>query len=282
MVSIIRRITTLGILGSGQMGTGIGLVGANTANLSVKIYDTSESQKKKSEEYITTWLTKKSKLESLKKIEYQSSLDFIPECDFVIEAIPEIVEEKTKLLGIVSSLMKDSAILASNTSSISITKLAKSSKFPDKVIGMHFMRPVEVMTLVEVIRGLHTSDETHKTTIELAKAMGKTTSNSKDTPGFIINKLLIPYINEAIFVLYEGVASREDIDITMKLGANTPMGPLRLADFIGLDTVFNISKVIFKETGDPKYRPCSLLSRYVDAGWLGVKSGKGFYEYPRN
>jgi 3-hydroxybutyryl-CoA dehydrogenase len=171
------------------------------------------------------------------------------------------------------------AILASNTSSISITKLGAATKRPDKVIGMHFMNPVPVMKLVEVIRGMATSDETYEKVRTLSEQMGKTALDCQDSPGFVSNRVLMPMINEAIFTLYEGVASRESIDGIMKLGMNHPMGPLTLADFIGLDVCLAIMNVLYEGLGDPKYRACPLLKRYVDAGWLGRKSGRGFYEY---
>jgi 3-hydroxybutyryl-CoA dehydrogenase len=197
----------------------------------------------------------------------------------VIEAIIEKTEAKTQLFATLDRVTRPDCILASNTSSISITKIAAATQRPDKVIGMHFMNPVPVMTLVEVIRGIATSDETWQKVEDLAKRMGKTPIEVNDYPGFISNRVLMPMINEAIFALYEGVATREAIDGVMKLGMNHPMGPLTLADFIGLDVCLAILRVLEQGFGDPKYRPCPLLVKMVDAGWLGRKSGRGFYDY---
>jgi 3-hydroxybutyryl-CoA dehydrogenase len=199
----------------------------------------------------------------------------------VIEAIIENLDAKTKLFATLDQVTGPACILASNTSSISITKIAAATKRPEQVIGMHFMNPVPVMTLVEVIRGIATSDETYQKVEELAKRMGKTPIEVNDYPGFISNRVLMPMINEAIFALYEGVATREAIDGVMKLGMNHPMGPLTLADFIGLDVCLAILRVLESGFGDPKYRPCPLLVKMVDAGWLGRKSGRGFYAYSR-
>ena len=205
--------------------------------------------------------------------------DAVGDADIVIEAIIENTEAKSQLFATLDQATKSDCILASNTSSISITKIAAATKRPDKVIGMHFMNPVPVMTLVEVIRGIATSDETWQKVEDLAKRMGKTPIEVNDYPGFISNRVLMPMINEAIFTLYEGVATREAIDGVMKLGMNHPMGPLALADFIGLDVCLAILRVLEQGFGDPKYRPCPLLVKMVDAGWLGKKSGRGFYDY---
>ena len=199
--------------------------------------------------------------------------------DLVVEAIVENLAAKTALFEKLDRLTKPECILSSNTSSISITKIAASTKRPEKVIGMHFMNPVPVMTLVEVIRGIATSDETYRAVEDLSKRMGKTPIEVNDYPGFISNRVLMPMINEAIFTLYEGVAAPEAIDGVMKLGMNHPMGPLTLADFIGLDVCLAILRVLEDGFGDPKYRPCPLLVKMVDAGWLGRKSGRGFYDY---
>jgi 3-hydroxybutyryl-CoA dehydrogenase len=198
---------------------------------------------------------------------------------FVVEAITESLEAKREVFRALDEACGPEAILASNTSSISITRLGAATRRPDKVIGMHFMNPVPVMKLIEVIRGIATSDETWSRTRALAERMGKTALECNDSPGFVSNRVLMPMINEAVFALHEGVATRESIDGIMKLGMNHPMGPLTLADFIGLDVCLAILNVLHTELGDPKYRPCPLLRKYVDAGWLGRKSGRGFYEY---
>jgi 3-hydroxybutyryl-CoA dehydrogenase len=198
-----------------------------------------------------------------------------------VEAVAERYEIKSKLLRELSLLVRPGTILASNTSSISLTKLAANAERPEEVIGMHFMNPVPVMKLVEVIRGLQTSQATLDKTLEVAELLGKATCQSADRPGFIANRVLVPYLNEAINVLNEGIATKEDIDKCMVLGTNVPMGPLALSDFIGLDTVLYILNVLHEEFGDSKYRPSPLLVNYVHAGWLGKKTGRGFYEYPK-
>ena len=198
---------------------------------------------------------------------------------FVIEAVTEDLTVKTELFSVLDGITPPETILASNTSSISITRLGAATRRPDKVIGMHFMNPVPVMKLVEVIRGIATSTETYERVRSLTEQLGKIALDCNDSPGFVSNRVLLPMINEAIFALYEGVATRESIDGIMKLGMNHPMGPLELADFIGLDVCLAILKVLYDGLGDPKYRACPLLTKYVDAGWLGRKSGRGFYEY---
>ena len=213
------------------------------------------------------------------RIKTTTDLNALTGASFVVEAITEDLQVKTELFSELDRIMAPEAILASNTSSISITKLAAATQRPDRVIGMHFMNPVPVMKLVEVIRGIATSDATYEKVRALTEKLGKTALDCHDSPGFVSNRVLMPMINEAIFTLHEGVATRESIDGIMKLGMNHPMGPLALADFIGLDVCLAILRVLYDGFGDPKYRACPLLRQYVDAGWLGRKTGRGFYEY---
>jgi 3-hydroxybutyryl-CoA dehydrogenase len=276
------------VIGAGTMGNGI----AHTAaayGFDVTLVDVSDAVLDRAVKTITANLQRgvdKGKMTAeerdavVGRIRRETSVDNIgTDADIVIEAIVEKTEAKTSLFAQLDRITKPECILASNTSSISITKIAAATQRPDKVIGMHFMNPVPVMTLVEVIRGIATSDETYRLVEDLSKRMGKTPIEVNDYPGFISNRVLMPMINEAIFTLYEGVATPEAIDGVMKLGMNHPMGPLTLADFIGLDVCLAILRVLEEGFGDPKYRPCPLLVKMVDAGWLGRKSGRGFYRY---
>ncbi|HEX8619994.1 MAG TPA: 3-hydroxybutyryl-CoA dehydrogenase [Thermoanaerobaculia bacterium] len=277
------------VIGGGTMGNGIAHTAA-ASGFDVTLVDVNESILQRAVTTITGNLQRgvdKGKMTAeerdaiVARIKPETNLDAIGNADIVIEAIIEKLEAKTDLFARLDNVTRPECILASNTSSISITKIAAATKRPDKVIGMHFMNPVPVMTLVEVIRGIATSDETWQKVEDLSKKMGKTPIEVNDYPGFISNRVLMPMINEAIFTLYEGVATREAIDGVMKLGMNHPMGPLTLADFIGLDVCLAILRVLEQGFGDPKYRPCPLLVKMVDAGWLGRKSGRGFYEYKK-
>jgi 3-hydroxybutyryl-CoA dehydrogenase len=275
------------VIGAGTMGNGIAHTAA-ASGFDVTLIDVAEAFLERGMSTIGANLqrgvdkgkmTAEEKQQVLGRIRATSDIAAAADADIVIEAIIENLAAKTELFAQLDALTGADCILASNTSSISITKIAAATKRPDKVIGMHFMNPVPVMTLVEVIRGIATSDETYARVAELSKRMGKTAIEVNDYPGFISNRVLMPMINEAIFALFEGVATAESIDGVMKLGMNHPMGPLTLADFIGLDVCLAILRVLEEGFGDPKYRPCPLLVKMVDAGWLGRKSGRGFYDY---
>ena len=280
---------TIGIVGFGQMGRGIAQVAA-TKGFPVKVYDSSEESLQKGTALIEKQLQRGVQKgrwgeelvrESLERLKGVSRLEELGDCTIVIEAATEKKEIKADIFSQLDGILSPKAILASNTSSISITFLASHTGRPDRVAGMHFMNPVPVMKLVEGIRGLETSDETFGKIQSLAVEMGKTFIQVRDVAGFAINRILMPTINEAVYTLYEGVAGKEDIDTGMKLGAHWPMGPLELADFIGLDTCLSIMEVLHEGLGDGKYRPCPLLRNYVLAGRLGRKSGRGFYNYEK-
>ncbi|MGA7731990.1 MAG: 3-hydroxybutyryl-CoA dehydrogenase [Chloroflexia bacterium] len=281
------EIKTVGVVGAGTMGNGIAQVFASSG-FEVKLRDVGEAQLERGMGSIRKSLGKlveKGKIgqeesdAALARITTTTELSDLAGCDLVVEAIFENYDAKAAAFKELDGLLHPEAILASNTSSIDITRLAAVTGRPDRFIGMHFFNPVPLMQLVEVIRGLATSDETYATVRDLAVKLGKTPVEVRDYPGFVSNRVLMPMINEAVFVLYEGVASKEDIDTVMKLGMNHPMGPLTLADFIGLDVCLDILHVLYDGFKDPKYRPCPLLVKMVQAGKLGRKSGEGFYKY---
>jgi 3-hydroxybutyryl-CoA dehydrogenase len=280
-------IKTIGVIGAGQMGNGITQVAA-TSGLDVIMNDIKPEFIERGLTTIATILgrnVEKGKMTSAEKntvlgrIKTSLKLQDMAAVDFVVEAAIEKEELKFQIFKELDGICKPGVILASNTSSIPIGRIAAQTKRPEKVIGMHFMNPVPVMKLVEVIPGIATSQETLKTTWSLAEKLGKTPAKASDYPGFIANRILLPMINEAVYCLYHGVGTREDIDTVMKLGMNHPMGPLTLADLIGLDTCLAVMETLFDGFKDSKYRPCPLLRKYVEAGWLGRKTGRGFYEY---
>ncbi|GFF55082.1 probable 3-hydroxybutyryl-CoA dehydrogenase [Aspergillus udagawae] len=289
------EVKSLGVIGAGQMGLGIALVAASKAQVPVTLIDSSQASLDKGLTFADKLLQKDVSKERLTReaadavrarITPSLNMDDLSSVDFVIEAVPEIPDLKTSIFSKLAQIAPKHAILATNTSSIPITKIAAATtadptdlQAPSRVISTHFMNPVPVQKGVEIIAGLQTSKETMDTAIAFVQRMGKVAAVSADSPGFLANRILMPYINEAIICLETGVGARDDIDSIMKNGTNVPMGPLTLADFIGLDTCLAIMNVLHQETGDSKYRPSGLLKRMVDAGWLGKKSGKGFYDY---
>ena len=286
----ISTLKKIAVIGAGQMGNGIAQVAA-AQNFEVQMFDINAGSLDKGLGTIAascdrlikkTLMTEDQKKTLLSKIKTTTSMNDLANCDFVVEAATENIELKLNIFRQLDEILQKDAILTSNTSSISITRIASVTKRPSQVAGMHFMNPVPLMQLVEGIRGLQTSDETFKTTKALAEKLGKVfVESTKDMPGFIVNRILMPMINEAVYTLHEGIASVESVDQAMKLGTNQPMGPLTLADFIGLDTCLAIMNVLHDGLADSKYRPCPLLVKYVEAGWLGRKTGRGFYNYAK-
>ncbi|BAM87132.1 3-hydroxybutyryl-CoA dehydrogenase [Bradyrhizobium oligotrophicum S58] len=283
----MAKINKLGVIGAGQMGSGIAHVAA-LAGLDVVLNDVTADRLKSGMATINGNLTRQvakkvisedARSEALKHISLADSLDGLADCDLVIETAIEKEDVKRKIFHDLCAVLKPEAIIASNTSSISITRLAACTDRPERFIGIHFMNPVPLMELVELIRGIATDDTTFEAAKEFVGRLGKLVAVSEDFPAFIVNRILLPMINEAIYTLYEGVGNVEAIDAAMKLGAHHPMGPLELADFIGLDTCLSIMQVLHEGLADSKYRPCPLLVKYVEAGWLGRKTQRGFYDY---
>jgi 3-hydroxybutyryl-CoA dehydrogenase len=283
----IQNIQSIGIIGAGQMGSGIAHVCA-LAGYQVTLTDVDANALDKARQVIDYNLGRQvakgkvsdaDKDAAMRRIKTGTSYELFGNCDFVIEAATEKEEIKREIFKKLVPQLKSSAIVASNTSSISITRLAAATDRPDRFIGMHFMNPVPVLPLVELIRGIATDEATFQTIRDLSIKLGKTPVAAEDFPAFIVNRILLPMINEAVYTLYEGVGSVDAIDTAMRLGAHHPMGPLELADFIGLDTCLSVMQVLYEGLADSKYRPCPLLVKYVEAGWLGKKAGRGFYDY---
>ncbi|HAK64030.1 MAG TPA: 3-hydroxybutyryl-CoA dehydrogenase [Alphaproteobacteria bacterium] len=280
-------IEKVGVIGAGQMGNGIAHVCA-VAGFGVLLEDVNQEALDRALETISYNMTRQvhrglltddQKNAALKRITPVSDLERFKEVDLVIEAATEKEEVKRSIFARLCPMLRPEALISSNTSSISITRLAASTDRPEQFIGLHFMNPVPVMKLVELIRGIATGEETFKSVRDFTHKLGKTTANAEDFPAFMVNRILMPMINEAVYTLYEGVGNVEAIDTAMRLGANHPMGPLQLADFIGLDTCLSVMQVLYEGLADSKYRPCPLLVKYVEAGWLGQKTQRGFYDY---
>jgi len=283
----MKTIETIGVVGAGQQGRGIAQLAA-TNGIRVKIVDVDLATAEAGRERVAHELGRRAVRRRisgadadriLSLVRAEPALAALAECDFVVEAVTEDVALKQRIFRELDALVRPGTIIASNTSSISLTKLAAATRRPERVIGLHFMHPVPAMKLVEIVRALQTSDATYEETCDLARRLGKTIVTTKDMPAFIVNRLMIPQLNEACFALTEGLGTVEEIDLAARLGLNHPMGPFELADLLGLDTVLTIAEVLQKEFGDDKYRPPTILRNYVAAGWLGRKSGRGFYRY---
>ncbi len=283
----IPEIKSIGVIGAGQMGGGIAHSAA-LAGFQIKMSDINDEVLAESVEAIAANLERQvhrgkideaAKSEALSRIETGTDMSIFADCDLVIEAASENEDLKREIFKQLCPIVRPDALICSNTSSISITRLAAVTDRPGRFMGLHFMNPVPVMQLVELIRGIATEEDTYQAVKAFAKKLGKTTASAEDFPAFIVNRILLPMINEAVYTLYEGVGSVKSIDTALKLGANHPMGPLELADFIGLDTCLAVMHVLYEGLADSKYRPCPLLVKYVEAGWLGRKAGRGFYDY---
>jgi 3-hydroxybutyryl-CoA dehydrogenase len=276
----MQTIRTIGVVGAGQQGRGIAQIAA-TNGIPVKLVDVDLARAQTARERVGQELARRAVRRRISGAEPEDAVGLaaLADCDFVVEAVPEDVALKQRIFRELDGILLPATIIASNTSSISLTKLAAATSRPGQVIGLHFMHPVPAMKLVEIVRALQTSDQTYEATCGLARRLGKTIITTKDMPAFIVNRLMIPQLNEACFALTEGLGTVEEIDLAARLGLNHPMGPFELADLLGLDTVLTIAEVLQKEFGDDKYRPPTILRNYVAAGWLGRKTGRGFYRY---